>query len=100
MKSAIKNAAVIDAAVDTPVVIKTRGLFQIKKVAEQTWSCVPVLYGSNVAFAALELTVEQIDQLLTACKVPTLSFVENSYVIEYFDGMDADQLVKFGFNRV
>ncbi|HEY9712265.1 MAG TPA: hypothetical protein V6C72_02280 [Chroococcales cyanobacterium] len=99
MKSAIKNTAVIDAAVDAPVVIQTRGLFQIKKIAEQTWSCVPVLYGTNVVFAALELKVEQIDQLLTACKVPTLSFVEDSYVVEYFDGMDADELVKFGFNR-
>ena len=84
---------------NTATITKTRGLFQISKVSEKSWSCHPVVYGSVIAFAPKELNVESIDRLMSKCNIPALSFVDDRYVVEFFDGMSVEELVKFGFER-
>ena len=84
---------------NTATITKIRGLFQISKVSEKSWSCRPVLYGSAITFAPKELNVESIDRLTSRCNIPALSFLEDRYVVEFFDGMSVEELVKFGFER-
>ena len=82
---------------NTTTIIKTRGLFQITKIREGLWSCSLAIYGANKAFNSVSMSSEQIDNLMQACQLPLLSFIESNYLIEFVENVTEEALKKFGF---
>ncbi len=83
----------------TAIATKEKGLFQVTKKNDETWTCSPVVYGSVVKFKSMELTMSDLTGLFRVFHLPAPSseIVENSFIVEFVDDMPVERLSKFGF---
>lgn len=81
----------------TAVAIKVPGLFQLTKRGEQSWSCLPAVYGSAVAFKAMELSQNDLESLFKTFRLPLALVDDHSFIVEFADDMPVERLSKFGF---
>ncbi len=84
----------------TAIATKEKGLFQVNKKCDETWTCSPVVYGSVVKFKSMELSIIDLTGLFRVFRLPAPSaeIVEKSFVVEFVDDMPLERLSKFGFS--
>lgn len=81
----------------TAVAIKVPGLFQLTKRGEQSWSCLPAVYGSAVTFKPMELSQNELAALFKIFRLSLTLVDDDSFIIEFADDMPVERLSKFGF---
>jgi len=83
--------------IERPVTL-VRGLFQVRKEAENCWSCAAVIYGSEVRFTQVELTRTEIESLFAHFNIVADLDVD-SFVSEFINDCPLDKLAEFGIKR-
>ena len=83
----------------TAIATKEKGLFQVSKKSDQTWTCSPVVYGSVVRFKAMELSTADLTGLFRVFNlpVPDTETIDGSFIVEFVDDMPLERLSRFGF---
>ncbi|CAN5198908.1 hypothetical protein BH10CYA1_BH10CYA1_48930 [soil metagenome] len=83
----------------TAIATTEKGLFQVTKKSDHTWTCSPVVYGSVVRFKAMELSTADLTGLFRVFNlpVPATDTIEGSFIVEFVDDMPLERLSRFGF---
>ena len=84
----------------TAVATKEKGLFQVTRNSNGTWTCSPVVYGSVVRFKAMVLNSADLSGLFRVFNLPAPATdrLEASFIVEFVDDMPLEKLSRFGFS--
>ncbi len=85
-------------AVERPITL-VRGLFQVRKEAENCWTCAAVIYGSDVRFTQVELTRVEMEALLGHFNVKA-DLEADGFISEFINDCPLDKLSEFGIKRI
>jgi hypothetical protein len=84
--------------IEKPITL-VRGLFQVRKEAENCWACSAVIYGSDARFVQVELERTEIEALLAHFNIK-VDLEADSFICEFISDCPLDKLAEFGIKRI
>jgi hypothetical protein len=80
--------------------VKTRGLVQIERNANDGWNCSVLFYGAQTHLTPVVLSSKRIIELFRVIGAPSPASQKDRHTVEFFSGAQLSELAQFGFRLV
>jgi hypothetical protein len=80
--------------------VKTRGLVQIERHAEEGWKCSVLFYGAQNHLTPAFLSSKRVIELFRVIGAPSPASTKDRHTVEFFSGAQLSELAQFGFRLV
>ncbi|HEY9760461.1 MAG TPA: hypothetical protein V6C97_35205 [Oculatellaceae cyanobacterium] len=84
--------------VEKPLTL-VRGLFQVRKTVDNSWTCNVVIYGAEVRFTPVQMTRVELESLLAHFNV-TVDWDAESSIAEFMSESPMEKLAQVGITEV